>query len=111
MNNSKSGLVGILSFIAMTAASLGFLGAASRTASAHSAGRAPVAVVRDAAEPTVSYEVTVDEVTVEGRVPAKKAAVKPAVAAPASEPAMTCRARSLEQGPEAMTVVECHPAW
>ena len=107
MNNSKSGLVGILSFIALTAASLGLLGAASRSASAsQAAGRAPVAVVRDAAEPVVSYEVAIEEVTVEGRVPAKRAVAKPVAKIVASSD--VCYVRELGDGNDT-SVRTCTP--
>lgn len=108
MNNSKSGLVGILSFIALTAASLGILGVASRAADASPAvSRAPVAVVRDAAAPTVSVVWTVDEVTV---TPRPKAVRRHPVATTVVETSSdVCYTRALGDGNDT-SVRTCTPA-
>jgi len=109
MNNSKSGLVGILSFLVLTAASLGILGVASRSADASPAvSAAPSGVVRDAGEPTVMT--TIDEVTVTPRKPA----VRHAVAAPTSGSVIhvssdVCYTRAFHDGNDT-TVRTCTPA-
>lgn len=108
MNNSKSVLFGILSFVAMTAGSLGLLGVASRSADAAPAvSAAPSGVVRDAGEPTVSTVWTIDEVTV---TPAPKRAVRHAVAAPVIETSSdVCYVRALGDGNDT-SVRTCTPA-
>lgn len=106
MNNSKSGLVGILSFLALTAASLGILGVASRSADAAPAvSAAPSGVVRDAGEPTMVT--TIDEVTV---TPRAKASPRHAVAAPEIETSSdVCYTRAFGDGNDT-SVRTCTPA-
>ncbi len=108
MNNSKSGLVGVLSFLVLSAASLGVLGVASRSAGASpAAGAAPVAVVRDAAMPTVSFVVVTDEVTVEGRVPARRQS-RPAPPAVIETSSDVCYVRPFDDGNDT-SVRTCTP--
>ena len=108
MNNSKSGLVGILSFIALTAASLGILGVASRAADASpSVSPAPFAVVRDAGAPTVSVVWTVDEVTVTPRPRARRTAAKKAAVIETSSDVCIVRPSDAVYG---TTVRTCTPA-
>jgi hypothetical protein len=109
MNNSKSGLVGILSFLALTAASLGILGVASRSADASPAvSAAPHGVVRDAGEPTTVT--TIDEVVVAPRKPAVRRAAPRAVAAPAiTASSDVCYTRAFHDGNDT-SVRTCTPA-
>jgi hypothetical protein len=107
MNNSKSGLVGIISFFALTIASVALLGAASRSADAAQApvAPAPSGVVRDAGEPSTVW--TIDEVTV---TPAPKRAVRRAAkAAVITASSDVCYTRELGDGNKT-TVRTCTPA-
>jgi hypothetical protein len=106
MNNSKSGLVGVLSFLVLTAASLGVLGVASRSAgAAQPVSPAPSGVVRDGGEPT---QVTTIEETVV--TPSPKSASRRAAAAPVIRASSdVCYVRTFGDG-NGTSVRTCTPA-
>jgi uncharacterized protein YcfJ len=107
MNNSKSGLVGILSFLVLSAASVALLGVSGRPADASpAASAAPSGVVRDAGEPAVSVVWTIDEVTVTPRKPAVRHAVAAPVITASSD---VCYTRAFGDG-NGTSVRTCTPA-
>lgn len=101
MNSSKSGLVGVLSFAALLAASTVLSFAAGRTASAH-AGPAPSAVVRDA-EPTVTF--VPDELPPSRPALGRKASRRPSIATSSD----VCYVRAFHDGNDT-SVRTCTPA-